>query len=96
MFRRTLNYIKPITLMLLFLPLASYGADNPLESGAQWFLDLITGPVARTVAVIAIILLGYGLTTGRLDKRVALTIIGGILLIFGGAWFVDEFVGEIS
>lgn len=73
-----------------------FAAANPLDEGANWFLEQLQSPVMRTLAVIAIIVVGVGLLFGRLDKRIAFTIIAGILIIFSADWFVDEFLSAIT
>ena len=69
---------------------------NPLEKGADYFLEILQNPMMRTLSVIAIIIVGLGLLFGRLDKRIAITIVVGILIIFSAEWFVDEFLGAIT
>ena len=54
-------------------------------------LNFLTGTFARTVAVIAVAALGFAALTGRLRWIWVGSIIGGIILIFGGAAIVDTF-----
>lgn len=81
----------PIILTLLILPLTAFAqADNAINEGAQWILDLLTGGLARTAALIAVTILGYLALTGRMDMGRVLWVVIGIVIIFGGSTIVDQ------
>lgn len=69
---------------------------NPIEEGVDWVLDLITNGIARSVAIIAIAILGYLAWAGRITAGHAGQFIGGIVLVFGGATIVDLIIGAVS
>ena len=55
----------------------------PLENVVDFLVDFLTGAFARSVAIIAVAVMGYLGLTGRLRWGVAGSIIVGIALIFG-------------
>jgi type IV secretory pathway VirB2 component (pilin) len=56
---------------------------NALSVAAQWIADVLTGPVATSLAVISIAALGYLMLSGRLDLRRGLRIVLGCFILFG-------------
>lgn len=56
---------------------------------------LLTGTWARIVAIIAVVILGFGWMTGRISWYIAGSVIGGIILVFGAAAIVDSISGSI-
>ncbi|MEC7796870.1 MAG: TrbC/VirB2 family protein [Pseudomonadota bacterium] len=56
---------------------------NALSVAAQWIADVLTGPVATSLAVISIAALGYLMLNGRLDLRRGLRIVLGCFILFG-------------
>ncbi|WAC59781.1 TrbC/VirB2 family protein [Brevundimonas sp. SL130] len=56
---------------------------NALSVAAQWIADVLTGPVATSLAVISIAALGYLILNGRLDLRRGLRIVLGCFILFG-------------
>ncbi len=57
--------------------------------------DLLTGTWARIIAIIAVVILGFGWMTGRISWYIAGSVIGGIILVFGAAAIVDSISGSI-
>lgn len=66
------------------------GGTVNIEGLLQSIIDLLTGNIARLIAVLAVIFLGYRAFTGGLDTRLAVSIGVAIFLVFGGAWVVDQ------
>mgnify|MGYP000421582101 CR=1 FL=1 len=56
---------------------------------------LLTGTWARIVAIIAVVILGFGWMSGRISWPIAGSIIGGIILVFGATAIVDSISGSI-
>lgn len=76
--------------MLLFPIVTLAQASNAINDGAQWILDLLTGGLARTAALIAVTILGYLALSGRMDMGRVLWVVIGIVIIFGGSTIVDQ------
>ncbi len=81
--------------MLMVEPALAQGALEPLENLADFIVSFLTGAFARSVAIIAVAVLGYLGLTGRLRWSIAGSIIAGIALIFGAATIVDAVSGSI-
>ena len=67
----------------------------PLENVVDFLVNFLTGAFARSVAIIAVAVMGYLGLTGRLRWGVAGSIIVGIALIFGAATIVDAVSGAV-
>lgn len=59
-----------------------------IDNVAKAVADFLTGTFAKTVSTIAVAALGYGALRGHIRLGWALSIIGGIALIFGAAQIV--------
>lgn len=81
---------------LLLLPEAAFAAGTPVEDAVDWVLDLLTNGIARSVAIIAIVILGFMAFAGRLGGDLVAKFIVGIVLVFGGATLVDLLIGVTS
>lgn len=69
------------------------GVGGNVETFLQNVVSLLTGNVARLLAVIAVILVGIGWMFGHIDLRRAGVVIIGIILIFGAAQIVSMITG---
>jgi type IV secretion system protein VirB2 len=69
------------------------GVGGNVETFLQNVVDLLTGNVARLLAVIAVVLVGVGWMFGHIDLRRAGIVIIGIILIFGAAQIVSLITG---
>lgn len=67
----------------------------PLENLADFIVAFMTGAFARSIAIIAVAVLGFMGLTGRLRWGIAGSVIGGIALIFGAATIVDAVSGSL-
>ena len=91
----------PRTRLLLLLPLllltepALAQELAPLENVVDFFVNFLTGAFARSVAIIAVAVLGFLGLTGRLRWAIAGSVILGIALIFGAATIVDAISGSV-
>jgi type IV secretory pathway VirB2 component (pilin) len=75
---------------LLLLFIAVYGSTARADSGSQIttiltkLVELLQSNIARCLAVIAIVAVGYGTVyLGRLPKERAMSIVLGICIVFG-------------
>ena len=83
-----------LLIIVLLLPNISYA--GPIEDGIDWLLELLTDGIARSVAIVALAVLGYMAFAGKLTWESAIKFMLGIVLIFGSATLVDTFVGAIG
>lgn len=72
-----------------FLLMPEIALAAPWDSAAQKVLDIFTGGLTRTLAIIAVIACGIAAMAGKLSWEWAIKIIIGIVLIFGAAAIVD-------
>lgn len=61
----------------------------PVEGILEWFVGVLQGNVARSLAIIAVCFLGFLFLTGRMAWQGAISIVIGIAIIFGAAELVD-------
>ncbi|WP_322885891.1 TrbC/VirB2 family protein (plasmid) [Sinorhizobium medicae] len=61
----------------------------PVEGILEWFVGVLQGNVARSLAIIAVCSLGFLFLTGRMAWQGAISIVIGIAIIFGAAQLVD-------
>lgn len=69
---------------------------TPFESIVQYIVDVLTGGLARTVAILAVVVLGYMAFAGYLTWLWFFRIVLGIVLIFGGATLADLLIGSVG
>ena len=80
---------------LFFTQSASAQELAPLENVVDFLVNFLTGAFARSIAIIAVAVLGYLGLTGRLRWGIAGSVILGIALIFGAATIVDAISGSV-
>lgn len=61
----------------------------PVEGILEWFVGVLQGNVARSLAIISVCFLGFLFLTGRMAWQGAISIVIGIAIIFGAAQLVD-------
>ena len=83
-----------MALALILVPSLAFA--GPIEDGVDWVLDLVTNGIARSLAIIGIVILGYMAWAGRLTWGRAGQWIGGIVLVFGGAAITDLIISAVS
>lgn len=82
--------LAAVAALCLTLPEIAHAQDAaPVEGVLDWFVGVLQGNLARSVAIIAVCFLGFMFLTGRMMWNVAFSIIVGIAIIFGAATLVD-------
>lgn len=82
--------------LVLFEPALAQTAGNNVEGFLQNIVDLLTGNIARLIAIIAVVLLGFSVMFGLLDIRRAGVVILGIVVVFSAAWVVGQITGGVA
>ena len=76
-------------LALLTMPSVAFAQQAPQQSGDPittalvWMQSILLGPIATTVAVMAVAGVGFMMLTGRMNWRYGATVIIGVFIIFG-------------
>lgn len=68
----------------------------PWDSAATKVLEIFTGGLTRTLAIIAVIACGIAAVAGKLSWEWAIKIIIGIVLIFGAVAIVDYIISAAA
>lgn len=63
-------------------------SDNPILGAVTWIRDILLGPVATTVAVIAVAMVGFMMLTGRMNWKHGAVVILGLFILFGAPHIV--------
>lgn len=69
--------------MVIASSLFDVPTDHPISAGSDWVSQLIGGPAATTICVIAIGFLGFMLMSGRLAVRDGLRVVIGCFVLLG-------------
>ena len=69
---------------------ANAGGGNPLVDALNWMMNILLGPVATAVAVMAVAGVGFMMLTGRMNWRYGGTVIVGVFIIFGAPRLVNS------
>jgi type IV secretion system protein VirB2 len=69
---------------------ANAGGGNPLVDALNWMMNILLGPVATAVAVMAVAGVGFMMLTGRMNWRYGGTVIIGVFIIFGAPRLVNS------
>lgn len=77
-------------------PALAQEALEPVENVLQYAVDLITGPIGRLIAIIAVAATGILTMIGRIEGKTFVGIFAGIALIFGAAAIVDTIGGTFG
>lgn len=67
---------------------------EPIEQVIESIIGIMTGPIATGVAIIGVASIGYMWMTGRMEMQRALTILIGMVIIFGAANIVNALRGS--
>ncbi|SEJ81175.1 type IV secretion system protein VirB2 [Sphingobium sp. AP50] len=97
---RTSQILKSLALMALLVsvsmlisdPAHAQSADG-ITSMAENIKTWLTGTFAKTVAVIAVVIVGFMFFTGRASLGLLVTVIVGIFIVFSAQWIVDTITG---
>ncbi len=68
------------------------GAD-PITNALQWMQSILLGPIATSLAVMAVAGVGFMMLTGRMNWRYGGTVIVGVFIIFGAPRLVAGISG---
>jgi type IV secretion system protein VirB2 len=58
-------------------------AISAIAAATAWVSDLLFGPLATAIAIIAIAWIGFAMLSGRIDIRRGLAVVFGCFLLFG-------------
>ncbi len=84
-------------LLILVIPNIAFAAGGtPISGAIDWVLDLLTNGIARSVAILTIVMLGYMSFAGRLSAEFVAKVIFGLVLIFGSATLVDLMIAAVT
>ena len=71
-----------------------------LAAASNLVLDVVFGPVATAIAILAIASIGFAMLFGRVDVRRGLTIVLGCFVLFGAreiaAGFMAASLGDVA
>lgn len=56
---------------------------SAITAASAWISNLLFGPLANIIAVIAVAWIGFAMLSGRIDIRRGLTVVLGCFLLFG-------------
>lgn len=62
---------------------------SAIATAANWVSNLLFGPLATAIAIIAIASIGLALMSGRIELRRGLSILIGCFLLFGARGLAD-------
>ena len=65
----------------------------PIAAALYWMQSVLLGPIATTVAVIAVASIGFLMLTGRIDIRRAAQVAIGCFIIFGASAIAQGIAG---
>lgn len=84
-------------LMLALTPAAASAqnaqGDDPITNALLWMQNILLGPVATSLAVMAVAGVGFMMLTGRMNWRYGGTVIVGVFIIFGAPRLVASISG---
>lgn len=72
------------------------GDTNVLLAAARWIEALLLGPLATSVAVIAVASVGLLMLSGRVNVRRGLTVILGCFILFGARAIAQGLRGGVA
>lgn len=75
---------------------AGGGQLAPVQSTLQTLIQALTGPIATSLAILAVIACGFMAWAGRLTWGIAGSAIFGIVLVFGSAQIVQFFQSAVG
>jgi type IV secretion system protein VirB2 len=62
--------------------------SGPIVAAVEWMRSGLLGPIATSVAVIAVAFIGFMMLTGRMNWKHGITVIVGCFIIFGATAIV--------
>jgi type IV secretion system protein VirB2 len=90
--------LAAVSLMVTANAALAGGGGNlaPVQSTLQTLVQTLTGPIATSLAILAVIALGFLAWTGRLTWNLAGSVIFGIVLVFGSTQIVNFFQSAVG
>lgn len=82
-----------ITGILVISLMPEVAMAAPWDNAANKVLEIMTGGLARTLAILAVVACGVMAMFGKLSWDWAIKIVIGIVLIFGATTVVDMIIG---
>ena len=82
--------------MLIAHPAFAQAGLQPVQSMLQTIINVLTGPIASMLAIIAVISCGFLAWTGRFTWGIAGSVIMGIVLVFGSTQIVSFFQNALG
>ena len=84
------------SLALFSVEAFAQGTLQPVQSTLQTLVQALTGPIATSLAILAVIACGFLAWSGRLTWGIAGSVIFGIVLVFGSAQIVQFFQSAVG
>ena len=85
-----------LTLAIAMGDALAQGTLAPVQSTLQTLVTALTGPIATSLAILAVIACGFLAWSGRLTWGIAGSVIFGIVLVFGSAQIVQFFQSAVG
>ena len=96
-FNKTANIaVMASASMLIAHPAFAQAGLQPVQSMLQTIINVLTGPIASMLAIIAVISCGFLAWTGRFTWGIAGSVIMGIVLVFGSTQIVSFFQNALG
>lgn len=70
----------------------STGGENNLISLIQGILDLLTGDLAKVIATLVLVVLGFLSWTGTIPRQYFFGFLVGCFLVFSSGWIMDQLI----
>jgi len=86
-------FVAVIAVSLLVTDPAFAQSADGITSMAENIKNWLTGSFAKTIAVIAVVIVGFMFFTGRASLGLLVTVIVGIFIVFSAQWIVDTITG---
>lgn len=81
-------------LTMVVMPSAAFAqteqqGSGPITNAVLWMQSVLLGPIATSLAVMAVAAVGFMMLTGRMNWRFGATVIIGVFIIFGAPVIVS-------
>ncbi len=86
-------FLAVVAVSLVLTDPAYAQAADGVTSMAENIKTWLTGTFAKTIAVIAVVIVGFMFFTGRASLGLLVTVIVGIFIVFSAQWIVDTITG---
>lgn len=68
-------------------------SNDPVTAALTWMQSILLGPIATSLAIMAVAGVGFMMLTGRMNWRYGGTVVIGIFVIFGAPRLVASISG---